>query len=144
MQVALLPDTLAAALPTTMQDAVLQTMALIATLAAGVINFVINLTTVVVISAQVNLKKILLIKFKISSPAPVSCSSLSVPSGTTGGLTVSVPSTSVNSVATYSCTLSGYNLIGQSQRTCQSSGSWSGSQPYCQSESNHYSLQCIP
>ena len=63
----------------------------------------------------------------------VSCGGLSVPSGSTGGLAVTVPNTIYNSVATYYCSQTGYQLIGQSQRTCQSNGVWSGSQPYCQS-----------
>ena len=63
----------------------------------------------------------------------VNCGGLSVPSGSTGGLAVTVPNTIYNSVATYYCSQTGYQLIGQSQRTCQSNGVWSGSQPYCQS-----------
>ena len=46
-------DILVAVQPTTTQDAVLLTMLIIAMLAAGVINSVINLVTAVVISAQV-------------------------------------------------------------------------------------------
>ena len=41
-------------------------------------------------------------------------------SGTTFGLN-----------ATYSCN-TGYNLVGDSTRTCQATGEWSGSAPTCQ------------
>ncbi|XP_003391519.1 PREDICTED: sushi, nidogen and EGF-like domain-containing protein 1, partial [Amphimedon queenslandica] len=44
---------------------------------------------------------------------------------------LSYNTTTVNSTATYSCE-NGYNLVGVSVRTCQSSGNWSGSPPYCQ------------
>ena len=33
--------------------------------------------------------------------------------------------------ATYSCN-TGYNLVGDSTRTCQAAGNWSGSAPACQ------------
>ena len=33
--------------------------------------------------------------------------------------------------ATYSCN-TGYNLVGNSTRTCQATGVWSGSEPTCQ------------
>ena len=33
--------------------------------------------------------------------------------------------------ATYSCN-TGYNLVGDSTRTCQATGQWSGSAPTCQ------------
>ena len=33
--------------------------------------------------------------------------------------------------ATYSCN-TGYNLVGDSTRTCQNTGNWSGSAPTCQ------------
>ena len=41
-------------------------------------------------------------------------------SGTTFGLN-----------ATYNCS-TGYNLVGDSIRTCQATGNWSGSKPTCQ------------
>ena len=62
----------------------------------------------------------------------VDCGTLLVPSGSTGGLTVLTPNTIYNSIATYQCTTIGYELIGSSTRTCASSGSWTGSQPFCQ------------
>ena len=34
------------------------------------------------------------------------------------------------SVATYSC-VEGYELVGESTRTCSSSGIWSGKEPVC-------------
>ena len=33
--------------------------------------------------------------------------------------------------ANYSCN-TGYNLVGDSTRTCQATGNWSGSEPTCQ------------
>jgi hypothetical protein len=46
--------------------------------------------------------------------------------------TVSTPSgTTLNAVATYACN-DGHNLVGSATRTCQASGSWSGTAPMCQ------------
>ena len=39
--------------------------------------------------------------------------------------------TTFGQTATYSCN-TGYNLVGDSTRTCQASGNWSGSAPTCQ------------
>ena len=39
--------------------------------------------------------------------------------------------TTVGETGTYSCN-TGYNLVGDSTRTCQATGSWSGSEPTCQ------------
>ena len=38
---------------------------------------------------------------------------------------------SLGHTATYSCN-TGYNLVGDSTRTCQATGNWSGSEPTCQ------------
>ena len=46
---------------------------------------------------------------------------------------VSHPQTNFSSNATYSCNL-GYILIGNSVRTCQSNGTWSGNEPVCESK----------
>ena len=40
--------------------------------------------------------------------------------------------TTVGQTATYSCN-TGYNLVGDSTRTCQAEGKWSMSAPTCQS-----------
>ena len=45
----------------------------------------------------------------------------------------SLPSTTYNSVVTYTCDV-GYTLQGSNSRTCQSDGQWSGSVPRCISE----------
>ena len=66
----------------------------------------------------------------------VDCGGLST---TTFGLSVSYSGTTYNNVATYSC-ITGYQLIGSSTRTCTSGGSWSGSEPYCQSKSTIFEL----
>ncbi|XP_019857184.1 PREDICTED: uncharacterized protein LOC100638611 isoform X7 [Amphimedon queenslandica] len=58
----------------------------------------------------------------------VNCSELIVDSEE---LSVSYNSTSYNSTATYSCE-SGFNLVGVAEKTCLSSGNWSGDPPYCQ------------
>ena len=39
--------------------------------------------------------------------------------------------TTLGQNATYSCN-TGYNLVGDSIRTCQRTGNWSGSAPTCQ------------
>ena len=44
--------------------------------------------------------------------------------------TVSAPTTTYDSVATYSCN-AGYTLTGDDVRTCLNSGLWSGSEPMC-------------
>ena len=41
--------------------------------------------------------------------------------------------TTFDSIATYVCD-SGFNLIGDMQRTCQENEDWSGSEPTCQSK----------
>ena len=48
----------------------------------------------------------------------------------TDGL-VSITGTTVGSTATYTCN-DGFGLQGQSTRTCQTNGQWSGSAPICQ------------
>ena len=58
--------------------------------------------------------------------AVVDCSSLTAPEN---GL-VNVPTTIFNSTATYSCN-DGYNLVGDTTRTCLASGNWSGDDPNC-------------
>ena len=44
---------------------------------------------------------------------------------------MSLTGTTAGSTATYSCTQTGYQLVGTATRTCQSDGTWSGSVPYC-------------
>ena len=39
--------------------------------------------------------------------------------------------TTLGQTATYSCNAD-YNLVGDSTRTCQAAGNWSGSEPTCQ------------
>ena len=39
--------------------------------------------------------------------------------------------TTFGQTATYSCDL-GYNLVGDSTRTCQANGVWSGNEPACE------------
>jgi hypothetical protein len=58
--------------------------------------------------------------------APVDCGPLTAPEN---GF-VSAPTTTYNSVATYSCT-TGYGPSGSSTRTCQADGTWNGSAPTC-------------
>ena len=44
---------------------------------------------------------------------------------------VSTNRTTFGETAAYSCN-TGYNLVGDSNRTCQATGMWSGSEPTCQ------------
>ena len=62
----------------------------------------------------------------LSTPA-ISCGDPGTP--TNGRHNVS--STTYNSVVTYTCD-DGYTLQGNSSRTCQSNGNWSGSVPQCE------------
>ena len=43
---------------------------------------------------------------------------------------VNTSGTKLEQTATYSCN-TGYNLVGDSTRTCQARGEWSGSAPTC-------------
>ena len=47
------------------------------------------------------------------------------------GGTVSYDGTGYNMVVSYKCD-EGYSLIGSSRRVCQSSGKWSGEEPFCE------------
>ena len=60
--------------------------------------------------------------------AVVDCGNLTTPAN--GSVTHTVRTT-FNQTATYSCN-TGYNLVGDSTRTCQADGEWSGSAPTCQ------------
>ena len=53
----------------------------------------------------------------------------STPKQLRGG-TVSYDGTGYNMVVEYKCD-EGYLLIGSSKRVCQSSGNWSGEEPFC-------------
>ena len=58
----------------------------------------------------------------------VDCGSLTDPAN--GGVNHTA-GTSLGQTATYSCN-TGYNLVGDSTRTCQATGEWSGSEPTCE------------
>ena len=58
----------------------------------------------------------------------VDCGNLTDP---TNGSVHHTAGTTNGQTATYSC-YTGYNLVGNSTRTCQASGNWSGSAPTCQ------------
>jgi formylglycine-generating enzyme required for sulfatase activity len=60
--------------------------------------------------------------------APVDCGALSTPAN---GSLVTPAGTTFGGTATYSCS-SGYLLVGDTTRTCQASGVWSGSAPQCE------------
>ena len=60
--------------------------------------------------------------------AAVDCGSLTDPAN---GQVNHTAGTTFGQTATYSCN-TGYNLVGDSTRTCQSEGEWSGSAPTCQ------------
>ena len=58
----------------------------------------------------------------------VDCGNLSDPAN---GSVTHTAGTTLGQTATYSCN-TGYNLVGDSTRTCQATGNWSGSAPTCQ------------
>ena len=64
----------------------------------------------------------------VSFLAAVDCNALTSPSNGQ----VSHPDGTFGQNATYSCN-TGYILVGDSTRTCQATGVWSGSAPTCQS-----------
>ena len=74
--------------------------------------------------------------YSILSLPDVDCGSLDDPENGT----VSVPDTTYNSSANYSCD-PGYGLIGDAMRTCLGTGSWSGSEPTCTSK--YYDTQSV-
>ena len=59
----------------------------------------------------------------------VDCGTLSNPAN---GQVSHTAGTTYGETATYSCN-TGYNRVGDSTRTCQAAGTWSGSEPTCQS-----------
>ena len=58
----------------------------------------------------------------------VDCGNLTAP---TNGSVNHTAGTTFKQTATYSCD-TGYNLVGDSTRTCQATGNWSRSEPTCQ------------
>ena len=58
----------------------------------------------------------------------VDCGSLTDPGN---GSVTHTAGTTFGQTATYSCN-TGYNLVGDSTRTCQATGVWSGSAPTCE------------
>jgi len=65
----------------------------------------------------------------VNTLTAVDCGELSAPANGQ----VSDPQTTFGSDATYSCNLS-YTVSGNSVRTCQADGSWSGTEPVCESK----------
>ena len=61
-------------------------------------------------------------------PTVVDCGTLTNP---TNGQVSNTAGTTFGQTATYSCN-TGYNLVGDSTRTCQAIGNWSGSVPTCE------------
>ena len=66
--------------------------------------------------------------------AAVNCGSLTDPAN---GRVNHTAGTTNGQTATYSCN-TGYSLVGDSTRTCQAEGDWSGSPPTCQGMLLHY------
>ena len=73
-------------------------------------------------SAYINLHVIFIILIVVD------CGNLTGPANGQVDLT---SGTTFGQTATYSCS-TGYNLVGDSTRTCQATGQWSGSAPACQ------------
>ena len=72
--------------------------------------------------------QVTLIYMMYSHFAVVDCGNLTNPAN---GQVVHTAGTTFGQNATYSCN-TGYNLAGDSTRTCQATGVWSGSAPTCQ------------
>eukprot|EP00051_Salpingoeca_urceolata_P017103 m.230791 g.230791 ORF g.230791 m.230791 type:complete len:2290 (-) comp18860_c1_seq4:608-7477(-) len=68
----------------------------------------------------------------------VECPSLSAP----GNGNVNFASLVYQSVATYSC-VTGYELVGTQQRTCQAAGTWTSSVPSCQRRACHGTTESV-
>ena len=66
--------------------------------------------------------------------AAVNCGNLIDPAN---GQVDHTAGTTVGQTATYSCN-TGYNLVGDSTRTCQAEGDWSGNAPICEGMLLHY------
>ena len=64
----------------------------------------------------------------ISPLTVVNCGTLSNPAN---GQVSHTDGTTLGQTATYSCN-TGYSLVGDSNRTCQATGEWSGNVPACQ------------
>ena len=64
----------------------------------------------------------------------VDCGNLTDPDN---GSVNHTPGTAFGQTATYSCD-TGYNLVGDSTRTCQATEEWSGTAPTCQGMLLHY------
>ena len=81
------------------------------------------LNSIVDVSSNIDLQHIFLFL------TAVDCRSLPDPAN---GQVDHTAGTSLGQTAIYSCN-TGYNLVGDSTRTCQATGNWSGSAPTCQS-----------
>ena len=55
----------------------------------------------------------------------------STPTDQANGQVSHTAGTTFGQTAIYSCD-TGYNLVGESTRTCQATGAWSGNEPICQ------------
>ena len=66
--------------------------------------------------------------YVLLSLTAVDCGSLTAPAN---GSVNHTAGTTFKQTATYSCN-TGYSLVGDSNRTCQAIGNWSGSAPTCQ------------
>ena len=64
----------------------------------------------------------------------VNCGSLPEPTLGPGNLTLTQMDTTFNSIATYSCQIEGFAIVGNQQRTCQADGSYTGTEPTCMCE----------
>ena len=64
----------------------------------------------------------------------VQCPTIDPPSNS--GLEIAGPG-GYEDVATYSCD-TGFSLVGMSERSCQSDGTWSGSEPTCEGKNANF------
>ena len=70
----------------------------------------------------------MLMMYILLFPIVVDCGALTDPAN---GQVSHPDGTTLGQTATYSCN-TGFNLVGNSTRTCQATGDWSGSEPTCQ------------
>ena len=94
----------------------------------------------VIVSERCSITVMIVVQFShylaifLTYSAVVSCGSLSVTTGASGGLTLqfSAPTATFGTRAVYSCSDRDYQLVGRAERMCGSDGNWTGGEPHCE------------